>query len=327
MSLTGGDDMSLSASPYADLKGQDRVEAMKADLEEAVNDLVDSGELHRYLDAAAGNGMRRWSANNQILAGLQLWRHKVAAGEVDKDDTSAIWTTLGQADCRTFKQWTEHDRAPVKGSRALYILAPNTRKVTETDETTGKEDTKVITTGFRPMAVFDVSQTDGEPLPEHPSKAFTGQVAAGTVEGLRSRVAELGYDYSEKEIVGTDPVGLHGTLAYVEPATKKVVVDSRLADPVKASALAHELGHIECGHVDSEPGEYQRHRGRMETEAEAFAYMMMRSRGADPQDCEAFSPGYIGGWSKGDTRTVQQALSAAGRAFTQSEEAIRWEEE
>lgn len=312
-------------SPYAELKGKDRVEAMKADLADAVNNLVASGELHRYLDAASGNGMRRWSSNNQMLAGIQLHHQKVAAGEVDPEDTGALWTTLTNADCRTFKQWGEHDRAPVKGSKAIFILAPIVRKKIEEDAATGQDKTSTFVAGFRTMPVFDVSQTDGEPMPEHPSRPFTGQVAEGTVEGMKARVAELGYDYSETEIPGTDPVKLKGTLAYVQPSTKQVVVDSRLAAPEKAAALAHELGHIECGHTEGDGvSEYRHHRGRMETEAEAFSYMMLRSRGADPKDAESFSPGYIGGWSKGDTRTVQQALDKAGRAFTKSDEAIDW---
>lgn len=321
-------DLTVPAAPsrYAELKGEDRVEAMKKDLSSAVDDVVASGQLTRYLDAAAGNGMRRWSTGNRLLAGIQLYHQRRAAGDLDDpEDPDAIWQVLNEADCRTFNQWKEQDRAPVKGSKAIYILAPVTRKVTEEDARTGEERTRSFVAGFRGMAVFDVSQTDGEPLPEHPSRPFTGEVAAGTVEGMKARVAELGYTYGEKRIPGTDPEKLTGTLAYVRPSTKEVVVDERLSDPEKAAALAHELGHIECGHTEGEDAEqYSQHRGRMETEAEAFAYMMMRSRGAEPDDAEAFSPGYIAGWSKGDTRTVQKALDTAGRAFARSDEAIDW---
>lgn len=314
-------------SQYAELRGKDRVEAMKADLEAAVNELVESGELRRYLDAASGNGMRRWSSNNQMLAGIQLHHQKVRAGEADRNDPDAVWTTLTNADCRTYKQWQEVGRAPVKGSKAIFILAPIVRKKI-TENKAGEEQTSSYIAGFRTMPVFDVSRTDGEPLPEHPSREFTGEVATGTVEGMKSRVAELGYSYSETEIAGTDPVRLKGTLAYVEPASKKLVVDSRLSAPAKAAALAHELGHIECGHTDSDGmDEYRRHRGRMETEAEAFSYMMLRSRGAEPDDAAAFSPGYIAGWSKGETKTVQQALDKAGRAFAKADAAIAWPEE
>lgn len=324
----GSLDQAGAATPsrYAEVKGADRVGMMKADLSAAVDDLVQSGQLHRYLDAAAGNGMRRWSSGNQMLAGIQLWSQRKAAGDIDDpEDPNAVWGVLNKADCRTFNQWTEQGRAPVKGSKAIYILAPMTRKRTETDKKTGEETSKTFISGFRAMPVFDVTQTDGEPMPEHPSRPFTGQVAEGTVEGMRTRVEELGYSYSETEIPGTDPVKLSGTLAYVQPASKKLVVDSRLAAPEKAAALAHELGHIECGHTEGEGRDgYREHRGRMETEAEAFAYMMLRSRGAEPEDCASFSPGYIGGWSKGDSRTVQKALDTAGRAFAKSDEAIDW---
>lgn len=314
-------------SPYAELKGDERVEAMKKDLGDAVQNLVDSGELHRYLDASTSNGLRRWSTGNRMLALVQLMHRQEQMTARGTEPEADMWAIMAKADCRTFKQWGEMDRAPEKGQRALYILAPVQRKFTEKDKATGEDKTRSFVAGFRPVPVFDVSQTDGEPMPQHPSRPFTGEVAQGTVEGLRNRFTELGYGYEEKEIAGTDPATLSGTLAYVSPREKKVVVDSRLTAAQKSQAMAHELGHIECGHVDDDAEDYRTHRGRMETEAEAFGYMMMRSRGATPEDSAAFSPGYIGGWSKGEPKTVQKALDTAGRAFTRSDEAIVWPEQ
>uniref|UniRef100_UPI0032222063 ImmA/IrrE family metallo-endopeptidase n=1 Tax=Intrasporangium sp. TaxID=1925024 RepID=UPI0032222063 len=99
-----------------------------------------------------------------------------------------------------------------------------------------------------------------------------------------------------------------------DPKSKRIVVDARLSEAQKASTIAHELGHVHCGHVDTDYSEYQRHRGQMETEAEAVAFMVCRRRGASPHQTEAFSPGYIAYWSKGDPSVMHRALDRAVQA-------------
>lgn len=81
-----------------------------------------------------------WSLSNQVLAYMQ------SGGEID---------------CRGFKQWKGVGRKVKKGGRAVYILAPKTRKVE--DASTG--DDRMIVTGFQSVAVFPLHMTDGEPLP------------------------------------------------------------------------------------------------------------------------------------------------------------------
>jgi len=82
----------------------------------------------------------------------------------------------------------------------------------------------------------------------------------------------------------------------------------------KTSAIAHELGHVHAGHVDAAPGEDQRHRGRMETEAEAVAYITCRKLGIDRESSEAFSPAYIAGWMAQKGADFQTALGRAVKA-------------
>jgi hypothetical protein len=45
---------------------------MVADLESSVKAIVESGQLHRWLNAMASNGLSRWSANNRLLAAVQM---------------------------------------------------------------------------------------------------------------------------------------------------------------------------------------------------------------------------------------------------------------
>lgn len=265
---------------------------MLADLEDSVKAVVESGQLKEWLDAMASNGMTRWSLNNRLIAMLQMWQRQ---------------GHLGGIHLMGFRQWEKHNRKVNKGAKAVWILAPRTRSVTEEDEN-GTERKRTIITGFKSVPVFNISDTSGEPLAEHPSVHATGEVTPGTIEGLRDRVGRAGYTYKEQEI--PDYEDGKGTLGYTDPATKEVVIDSRLSKAQKASTIAHELGHIHCGHVD-DIHEYRLHRGRMETEAEATAYLVNRQRGMTGGQASSFSAGYIASWSKGDAKTIHAAMDKA----------------
>ncbi len=288
----------LPDAAYGDLKGDARVHAMVADLEQSVKSIMESGQLTRWLNAMASNGLQRWSPNNRLLAAMQMLQR-------GKD--------LDNLHMMGFRQWEAQGRKVSKGAKAVWILAPITRKVVdEADDGTEVERHRVV--GFKSIPVFDISDTHGDPLPPSPAGHQTGTVAPGTLEGLRDRVGTAGYSYEETEIPGFNRAAGTGTYGYTEPATKRIVVDARQTPTEKASTLAHELAHVHCGHVDN-LSEYRQHRGRMETEAEMTAYLVNRSRGMAASDAASFSPGYIAGWSKGDPKVMHAAMDTAVRAY------------
>jgi len=303
----------LPAGDYAGLSGNDRVEAMVADLDASVRAVVESGQLHRWLDAMASNGLNRWSANNQFLAIVQM----VHRGE-----------PIENLHMMGFQQWKELNRHVSKGAKAVWILAPVTRTIVEADDAGHTTEQRRVV-GFRSVPVFNISDTDGQPLPAPPARPAAGAATPGTLDGLRDRVAAAGYTYSEEEIPGAaagytyseeeipgaNPITGEGTLGYTAPRSKQIVVDSRLDDAQKASTIAHELGHVHAGHVDGDYREYQHHRGRMETEAEMTAYLVNRSRGMSRDQVDAFSPGYIAAWSHHDPALMHAAVDNAARAY------------
>lgn len=77
------------------------------------------------------------------------------------------------ADARGYQQWQAVDRNVIKGSKAIYIFAPLTKKIKDKDKETGDETDKVILYGFRPIPVFRYEDTEGEPLPEFDYKPKT----------------------------------------------------------------------------------------------------------------------------------------------------------
>ena len=70
----------------------------------------------------------------------------------------------GTADARGYRQWQEEGRHVKKGSKAVYILAPNVRTITDKDDR-GEEAKRKIITGFRAVPVFRLEDTDGDPMP------------------------------------------------------------------------------------------------------------------------------------------------------------------
>lgn len=289
----------LPAADYSQSRGETRTHEMLADLQTAVQAVVQSGQLQRWIDAMASNGLQRWSLNNRLLAVMQLAQR----GE-----------DLDKVHLMGFRQWENLDRRVRKGEKAVWILAPMTRKIRDTDDD-GSTSDKTIVTGFKAVPVFNISQTDGTPLPDAPIRPVHGEATPGTLEGLRERVAGAGYAYEETAIPGCRPDTGEGTLGYTDPQSKRIVVDERLSPAQKASTIAHELGHVHCGHVDGDFEDYCRHRGRMETEAEMTAYMVSRARGQDRSGADAFSPGYIATWSRGDTAVMTTAMDKATKAF------------
>ncbi len=84
--------------------------------------------------------MSRWSLGNQLLC-----------------------VSAGTTDARGYRQWQEVGRQVRKGAKAIYILGPVTRKITETDAD-GNEAERIIIVGFKAIPVFAVEDTEGANL-------------------------------------------------------------------------------------------------------------------------------------------------------------------
>src|SRR5258707_8245955 len=97
-----------------------------------------------------------------------------------------------------FHAWLRFQRHVRKGEKGIVILAPMVgKKKAEAAETTDTEDAQSSIFGFRAAHVFDVSQTDGEPLPEF---AQVKGDPRGFTERLKAMITDAGisFNYSEK---------------------------------------------------------------------------------------------------------------------------------
>lgn len=145
---------------------------------------------------------------------------------------SAKWSTSNKllqfladtSDARGFRQWQESGRKVKKGTKALYILGPKTRKITEKDDN-GQETEKNIVMGFFAIPVFRVEDTDGEPLPYEPA---TPPPLADVAEAFGLSVS---YQTFARRYYG-----------YYQGSTKKIVLSTH-NDQVFFHELAHAAHH------------------------------------------------------------------------------------
>ncbi len=160
-----------------------------------------------------------------------------------------------------FQTWHKLGRFVKKGEKGILILAPIVRRKTESSEQSETDESSTAV-GFRAAHVFDISQTDGQPLPEIAS--VQGD-PSGNLERLKTFVAEqsIALEYSENiaPARGTSGGG-------------KITLLPGQAPAEEFATLAHELAHEMLHRGEGRDGTSKRVR---ETEAEATIFETIAS--------------------------------------------------
>ena len=272
---------------------EEKLEAFRTELKTAMDNLDGDAEWQSYLDTMAS--FHHYSRNNRILIALQGGSGMVGG----------------------FRTWNALGRHVKAGEHGIQILAPKTIRVTDTDkdghpvlDETGKPVKTAKCVGFTTASVFDISQTEGDPIPEGWDH-LRDTPPDGYIDDLEAEIARRGYTVSYEPIEGsargfTDPAG-------------KVVIEEGLNPADRATTLSHELGHIVAGHLsDERRAEYQtrQHRGVMEVEAESISYVLDRANGFDDQQGTRASAQYLKGWSFAahDSEVVEKSAGVVDTA-------------
>jgi hypothetical protein len=99
--------------------------------------------------------------------------------------------------------WRKLGRNVRKGEKAIWILAPVTRKLSDDNEADPGADPKArAPVAFKPPAVFDIGQTDGEELPEVVTRLH-GNDPCGAYDLLRGVAHAIGYTVEEEFLPGS----------------------------------------------------------------------------------------------------------------------------
>lgn len=160
-----------------------------------------------------------------------------------------------------FNAWKGFNRFVKKGEKGIVIIAPMLIKPKEE-----RQDEEKSILRFKAVYVFDVSQTDGEPLPEF---ARVGGNPNGHTERLKTLIAAKGIQLEYAESLG----GAHG-----RSHGGRIEVLSALPPAEEFSVLAHELAHeiLHKGDRRKETSKTVR-----ETEAEAVAFVVCQAIGLE----------------------------------------------
>ena len=216
-----------------------------------------SETLLKYLDAMSH--FHNYSLSNCMLIALQMPDATFVSG---------------------FRRWLKLGRHVRQGEKGIGIMAPLVYRKqddskAETSSASTNDGHQKTVRGFRIVHVFDISQTDGDDLPELTDIAGDpGQLLSSLEELIRSNGISLKDEVLDLGVKGVSRKGEIG-ISEGLPAAERFAV------------LAHELAH-EWMH-DAE------HRRQLtktvrETEAEAVAYVVCRSFGLD---CSTRSSDYI----------------------------------
>jgi len=219
-----------------------------------------------------------------------------------------------------FRSWQSLGRQVRKGERGIAILAPCTYrpKTTERAEPAAPAGMEPAATcsggaapdaggkkqvqGFRVVHVFALHQTEGTPLPDVAPALLTGQAPAGLWEDLAGQVSGYGYALERGDCCGAN--------GYTDPRRRVVRVRDDIDEAQAVKVLAHELGHLECGHVKDLPT-YLTCRGRCEVEAESVAYVVAAAHGLD---ASGYTFAYVASWAGGDLTRIRQAAETVTKA-------------
>lgn len=270
---------------YATL--DEKVEAFHAELEEQIAALADDENWQRYLDTMSQ--FHRYSLYNQLLIAVQRPDATRVAG---------------------YRKWEEFGRHVMKGEKGISIFAPKLVRMTVEDGNgkpvigdDGKPLKQQRCVGFTTATVFDVSQTDGDPLPDI-DRELSEIPPDGFTDDLEAAITGSGYG------VSYEPTGSAAD-GYTDPRAKRVVVDPTLSPGRRAEVLAHELGHIKAGHLDQMDDYHTGHggqRGRMELEAEAVAYGLCRANGMSTR-VGTIASTYVAGWTRDNPDLIKESAA------------------
>lgn len=255
-----------------------KAEQIKEITEKATEQLVaaleagQSEALTRYLKAIGR--FHRYSLNNVLLIALQKPHASYVAG---------------------FHTWNQLGRFVKKGEKGILILAPIVRK-SEKSEDDEKESSRIA--GFRAAYVFDVSQTDGQELPQ-----------IGSVHGDPHQYTARLHSFAETQGIVVEYSREIAPARGMSSGGKITLLPDQLPAE-EFSTLAHEIAHELLHRGDRRANTTKKVR---ETEAEATAFVVCDAVGLETGSAAC---DYIQLWN-GDAALLTESFAYVRQAASQ----------
>ena len=263
---------------------RDRLKEITASIEDGIKELFQSESYAQYLQTMSR--FHHYSVNNQVLIHMQKPDATLVAG---------------------FNKWkNQFGRNVIKGEHGIKIIAPTPVKKKIEQEKLDPDtqlpmldaDGKIITEEktiqipmYKPVTVFDVSQTEGRPLPQ-------------LAHDLSGNVAN--YDVFMEALRRSSPVPISievmggGMDGYFDLEHQDIAIRKGMSEVQTVSAVIHEKAHalLHNRTKDTEEKTPELSRSTEEVQAESISYAVCAYYGIATGDN---SFGYIASWSKDKT--------------------------
>ena len=206
---------------------RERLQEITAGIEQGIKELFESEKYMRYLSVMSK--FHRYSVNNTMLIYMQRPDATLVAG---------------------FNKWkNQFERHVKKGEHGITIIAPTPYKkkieemkrdpdthapILDADGKAVMEEKEIEIPMFRPVKVFDVSQTDGKPLPELAS-SLSGTVPhyEAFMEALRrSAPVPIEFEPMDENMDG-----------YFSSEQQRIAIREDMSEVQTVSAAVHETAH------------------------------------------------------------------------------------
>ena len=269
---------------------RERLQQITAGIEQGIKELFESEKYMRYLSVMSR--FHRYSVNNTMLIYMQKPDATLVAG---------------------YNKWkNQFERHVKRGEHGITIIAPTPfkKKIEEQKldpdtkapilDAEGKavmEEREVEIPMFRPVKVFDVSQTDGKPLPELAS------TLSGNVQNYEAFMEAL--RRSAPVPLSVEPMAANMD-GFFSPDQQRIAIRAGMSEVQTVSAAVHEIAHSKLHNYakaqeeaaragDKEPPK-KKDRNTEEVEAESISYAVCQYYGIQTSEN---SFGYIANWSQG----------------------------
>ena len=276
---------------------KERLKDITDSIERGIQDLFQSDKYAQYLRTMSR--FHKYSVNNTMLIYMQKPDATLVAG---------------------FNKWRDQfERNVMKGEKGIKIIAPTPfkKKIEEQKldpdtklpmlDADGKvimEEKEIKIPMFKPVTVFDVSQTQGKPLPQLASD-LQGNVQNYEVfmEALR-RASPVPIDFK--------PIR-DGSDGFFSLDNQSITIREGMSEVQTVSAVVHEIAHSKLHNNVGD--EQQKDRNTEEVEAESISFAVCAYYGIATGEN---SFGYIAAWSKGkELKELRESLETINKTSSE----------
>lgn len=261
-------------------KREEQMKEITERLEQGVKDLFTSDMYTQYLRTMSR--FHNYSFNNTLLIAMQKPDATLVAGFQAWQKKFERHVKRGEKGIQIIAP------APIREKQEMEKIDPETQEpVLRPDGQPETEEVEIVIPRFRVTTVFDVSQTEGKPLPEIDTPELMGSVEnydifMGSIEAVS--LVPIRFDTMDSDTKG-----------YYHQVDKEIVIQEGMSESQTMKTAVHEVTHalLHDRELMKESGEWKSQMTR-EVEAESVAYTVCQYFGLDTSD---YSFPYIAGWS------------------------------